>query len=223
MNLKLVYIAPTLFATLFLVGSLWGQVEEVDIILGDSIQIIKTHQPPFSPTNVVFVENFGTIPDPVSASLDSIVVNEQGNAFLAYLKLKLDVTAEAGEVYDKALSLIYLSGQSTATFEHQFRISAKSVTSTGEFLSVAKVALFQNFPNPASTSTTIEFFLPGRRQVSIWLFNQLGQRVRALVDGQYLAGHHQLTFDCAKLPAGLYFYTLTTKGFSASKRLLVTR
>jgi len=216
------YIAPTLFATLFLVSSLWGQVEEVDIIIGDSIQIIKTHQPPFAPTQVTFVESF-TIPDPVDASIDSIRVNEQGNALLAYIKLKLNETAVAGESYQKNVTLLYLAGQSSAAYEHKFIVLAKSVTPVTDSQSSSLATLFQNYPNPVSGNTTIEFFIPERQHVELVLYNQFGQAVKTFLDASQLAGYHEVNLDCSGLPAGQYFYKMRTASYSISKQLMVIK
>lgn len=222
MKFNYFYLAVGLINTFFLPASIFGQVEEVEITIGDSIQIVKTHQPPFSPLQVTFVESF-TIPDPVDASIDSIRVNEQGNALLAYIKLKLKETAVAGERYQKNVTLLYLAGQSSMAFEHKFSVLAKSLTPIDDITPQQGLALFQNYPNPVRSFTTIKFFVPEAQYVNVVVYNQLGQRIETLVDHYKLSGHHEATFDGSSLPGGKYIYKMTTKELSIAKQFLLIK
>ncbi len=65
-------------------------------------------------------------------------------------------------------------------------------------------ALFQNYPNPFNPTTTIKFALPVRSQVSITVYNVLGQRVSTLVDGTVEAGYHLVSWT-ANVASGVYF------------------
>lgn len=222
MKFKFSYLVVVLLNTILLPASIFGQVEEVEITIGDSIQIVKTHQPPFSPLQVTFVESF-TIPDPVDASIDSIRVNEQGNALLAYIKLKLKETAVAGERYQKNVTLLYLAGQSSASFEHKFSVLANSLTPIDDITPQQGVVLFQNYPNPVRSFTTIEYVVPEAQYVNMEVYNQLGQKIKTLVDQYTLAGHYEATFDGSRLPGGKYIYKMTTKELSIAKQFLLIK
>lgn len=72
------------------------------------------------------------------------------------------------------------------------------------------VELMQNYPNPFNPTTTIRFGLPHADQVTLELYNLLGQRVAVLLNEQRKAGYHSITVDFSQLPTGLYFYSLRT-------------
>ncbi len=73
--------------------------------------------------------------------------------------------------------------------------------------------LEQNYPNPFNPSTTIEFTLPERANVTLEVFNLLGQLVRTLHLGVLNAGVHRIQWDGRDeagnpAPSGIYFYRL---------------
>lgn len=71
-------------------------------------------------------------------------------------------------------------------------------------------ALAQNYPNPFNPSTIINFSVPVESNISLSVFNILGQEVNVLVDNQIQqAGSYNLTFDARNLPSGIYFYRMT--------------
>jgi hypothetical protein len=85
-----------------------------------------------------------------------------------------------------------------------------------------KFALSQNYPNPFNPSTKIEFDIPKAGNVSLKIFNLLGQEVASLVDGTSNAGHFVAQFDAARLSSGVYFYRLqSVSGMIVRKMLLL--
>ena len=83
-------------------------------------------------------------------------------------------------------------------------------------------SLSQNYPNPLNPATTIEFSPPKAAQVSLKVYNMLGQEVATLVNGQMGAGNYSTKFDATKLASGTYIYRLTADNFvTASKMLLL--
>ena len=55
--------------------------------------------------------------------------------------------------------------------------------------------LLQNYPNPFNPTTTINFEIPVRENVSLIIYNTLGQKVRTLIDGSRSAGHYHVSWD----------------------------
>jgi hypothetical protein len=68
----------------------------------------------------------------------------------------------------------------------------------------------QNHPNPFSSVTTIRYRLPADAQVSLSVYNLLGQRIAQLVNGRMSAGEHAVTFEASDRAAGIYLYILKT-------------
>ena len=80
--------------------------------------------------------------------------------------------------------------------------------------------LTQNYPNPFSGATAIQFSLPAQSHVRLRVYNHLGQEVATLVDGRMEAGMHVVPFDASGLASGTYFYRLT-HGSVAETRAMV--
>lgn len=85
------------------------------------------------------------------------------------------------------------------------------------------IELSQNYPNPFNPSTTIRYALPTRSQVTIRVFNSLGESVATLVHGEQDAGYHEVRFDGANLPSGVYLCSLQSGAFMETKRLLLLK
>lgn len=83
--------------------------------------------------------------------------------------------------------------------------------------------LSQNFPNPFNPSTTIRYGLPARSHVTIRVFNTLGEAVATLVHGEQDAGYHEVRFDGANLPSGVYMCRMQSGDHAATKKLLLVR
>lgn len=76
--------------------------------------------------------------------------------------------------------------------------------------------LTQNYPNPFNSSTIIQYSLPEQAQVSVDIFNMLGQKISRLVEEEQVAGQYELrwngTDDWSQIvPSGVYFYRLNAK------------
>jgi hypothetical protein len=71
-------------------------------------------------------------------------------------------------------------------------------------------ALSQAYPNPFNPSTTVDFTLAQSGNVSLKVYNVLGQMVKAVVDNEYKTkGVHHYQIMMNDLPSTVYFYTLT--------------
>ena len=72
--------------------------------------------------------------------------------------------------------------------------------------------LMQNFPNPFNPTTTIEFDLPVDANVTLKIYNILGEEVGELLNYQaYRAGSQRLDFDASGLASGVYFYRIVAE------------
>lgn len=83
--------------------------------------------------------------------------------------------------------------------------------------------LGQNYPNPFNPTTYIALHLPKPTHVNLSVFNVIGQKVMALVDGEMSAGDHQLAVDGSQLPSGVYLYMLRTRDYTATRRMVLLK
>ena len=90
-------------------------------------------------------------------------------------------------------------------------------------LSDTEYILMQNMPNPFKDKTNIEFYLPETSEISLKVYNLLGEEIAVLATGIYEASTHNLEFKSANLKQGAYFYKLQTCEFSITKSMLIVR
>lgn len=86
----------------------------------------------------------------------------------------------------------------------------------------------QNYPNPFNPTTLISFSLPVDANVSLKIFNALGQEVANLIEGNLVSGFHELNFDATELTSGVYFYKIEASGidgrnFTSVKKMILTK
>ncbi len=86
-----------------------------------------------------------------------------------------------------------------------------------------QIMLEQNYPNPFNPSTMIRFDLPSRSQVTLAVFNTLGQQVAELINGEVEAGYHEVTFNASSLASGVYFYRIQAGNFNQARKLILLR
>jgi hypothetical protein len=84
-------------------------------------------------------------------------------------------------------------------------------------------AMAQNYPNPFNPSTTIRFSLPVASNVTLKVFNVVGQEVGTLVAGNMLAGRHEVSFDASRLGSGVYMYKIIAGNFVSTKKMLLLK
>ncbi|HZV12192.1 MAG TPA: T9SS type A sorting domain-containing protein [Candidatus Kapabacteria bacterium] len=75
--------------------------------------------------------------------------------------------------------------------------------------SPVQLSLSQNYPNPFSGVTNVEFSIPNEETVTLKVYNALGEVVATLIHDIESAGVHNATFNADQLQNGIYFYRLT--------------
>ncbi|MEJ2196911.1 MAG: T9SS type A sorting domain-containing protein, partial [Ignavibacteriaceae bacterium] len=83
--------------------------------------------------------------------------------------------------------------------------------------------LSQNYPNPFNPSTTIEYSLPEQANVSVTIYDALGNELEILFSGEETAGIHQVTWNASNYASGIYFYRMTSEKFVQVKKMLLLK
>lgn len=87
----------------------------------------------------------------------------------------------------------------------------------------AAFGLQQNYPNPFNPSTTIRFTLPVREQVTLKVYNLLGQEVATLANETLNAGESMVRFDGSRLASGVYLYRIQAGGSTLTRRMTLVK
>ena len=88
--------------------------------------------------------------------------------------------------------------------------------------------LHDNYPNPFNPKTQIRFDIPKVSNVTLTIYNMLGQKVRTFTMQSVPAGYHALTWNATNdygvpVSAGLYLYQLQTEGFVQTKKMILLK
>jgi len=84
-------------------------------------------------------------------------------------------------------------------------------------------SLSQNYPNPFNPATKISFSLPNASHVRMVVFDVTGKVVETIVDENLSPGSFEVDFDAGKLTSGVYFYRITTEGFTDTKKMILVK
>ena len=84
-------------------------------------------------------------------------------------------------------------------------------------------SLSQNYPNPFNPATRISYELPVSGLVTLKVFDILGRELSTLVNEEKAAGKYQVDFSSSSLSSGIYFYTLTSREYSKTRKMVLLR
>ena len=115
----------------------------------------------------------------------------------------------------------YVCGSYGNVFKYQ-----ESLTGIGNFTNEIPETyeLHQNYPNPFNPTTTIQFGLPEKGNVTLKVYDIMGRVVSTLFNNEGLkAGIFKYTFDGSKLSSGVYIYSLVidNKLIDTKKMLMI--
>ncbi len=89
-------------------------------------------------------------------------------------------------------------------------------------------AVAQNFPNPFNPTTEIQYAIPQPENVTLEIYNSVGQKVRTLVSQQQEAGIYTVTWNATndagkRVGSGVYFYHVTAGSQQSIKKMLLIK
>ncbi|MBP1683250.1 MAG: repeat protein [Ignavibacteriaceae bacterium] len=89
--------------------------------------------------------------------------------------------------------------------------------------SVNEFVLFQNYPNPFNPSTVISYQLPVNGNVTLIVYDVLGNEVSTLINEEKPAGNYEVEFSAEGLTSGIYFYKLQAGSVTETKKMILMR
>ena len=130
----------------------------------------------------------------------------------------------------------YLDRNLAAGVNHAYRLKQIDFNGAYEYSDVVNVgstiptefALEQNYPNPFNPTTNIAYAVPVKSNVTLDVYNLIGQKVITLFEGEVEAGKHTAQFNASSISSGIYLFKLTAVGengaqFSSSKKMTLLK
>ena len=83
--------------------------------------------------------------------------------------------------------------------------------------------LEQNYPNPFNPETKIQFSVPENAEVSLVIYDAIGNEIETLVSGQMAPGKYSYSWNASKYASGIYFYKLTSSNFVKVNKMVLIK
>ena len=121
------------------------------------------------------------------------------------------------------IDTVKITGNDRVVFVNRYEyLSTESEGIPTEF------ALHENYPNPFNPTTTLRFDLPELSDLTLTIYNMLGQRVRTFNMQGTAAGYHTITWDATndfgeQVGAGVYLYQLQAKDFVKTRKMVLLK
>ena len=114
------------------------------------------------------------------------------------------------------------SGERTITVDVSEMLGIDGLSLPTEF------ALHNNYPNPFNPVTNIIYDIPEVTDVTLEIYNVMGQRVRTLAQGSHEPGRYQIVWNATNdfgqgLSSGMYIYRIQAGDFVSVKKLVLMK
>jgi hypothetical protein len=131
-----------------------------------------------------------------------------------FIPLTTSASTETGGTQDNPMSHYYVSGLG-------FNENAYIIQEVETINAISATSVSQNYPNPFNSNTQISLTLNKKANVSIEVFNLVGQKVMAISPRSMEAGNHSVSINASGLNAGTYIYTVIANGERVSRKMSV--
>ncbi len=86
-----------------------------------------------------------------------------------------------------------------------------------------KYSLEQNYPNPFNPETIIKFSIPKDAETKITVSDISGKEISVLLNRFIRAGRYEISFNGAAYSRGIYFYTISSDGFTETRKMILIK
>ncbi len=84
-------------------------------------------------------------------------------------------------------------------------------------------ALHQNYPNPFNPVTKIKFDIPKFANVTVKVYDVIGNEIAQVFAGDLAAGYYEADFNASSYASGVYFYKIDAGDFTSVKRMVLVK
>ncbi|GIK22425.1 MAG: hypothetical protein BroJett005_18390 [Ignavibacteriota bacterium] len=162
--------------------------------------------------------------------LHSIVANPEAQIFIDYLNNNFHLLQNAQAVdvgTNLVLPIVYEDLDNISRPQGSgFDIGCYEFTNTvsvDEKVVPQSFQLFQNYPNPFNPETVISYQISVSSDVTLKVYNILGNEIATLVDEEKPAGKYVVSFDGRTLTSGIYFYRLQAGSLAQTKSMMLIK
>jgi uncharacterized delta-60 repeat protein len=152
---------------------------------------------------------FGAVPEPITLQLTGL-----GEDY--YVMVSVEDSLQGGGVVLEG----FLANGEQITY--QIELNPLSVEKI-EALNPNGFTLAQNYPNPFNPVTTIQFSIPQRSNVTLKVYDILGNEVATLVNEEKDRGVYSVNFSASGLASGMYLYRLQAGSFIETKKMILIK
>ena len=164
---------------------------------------------------------------------DSVVINNlKSGENLVAIEVHKALESNNGTSFDTQLinqnyQVIYPLGSEWLYYDDGFKpesqIIDKITDLKQELLKPAEFSLNQNYPNPFNPTTKISFSIDKKLELSLAIYNSLGEKVEQLIDATYNSGSFEIEWNAKEYSSGIYFYQLSSGNKIISKKCIILK
>ena len=190
----------------------WGA--STDAADGDSIEYLLFAKIGVNPPEEVF----DTTSTSVQITYQELVENVfEPFPMLSRATVKFTIVATDG------IDTVNVTGDDRVLFVNRYEY----LSTEGEGVPV-EFALHENYPNPFNPTTTLRFDLPEGSNLTLTIYNMLGQKVRTFNMQSTPAGYHSVKWNATNdygdpVGAGVYLYQLQAKNFVKTRKMVLLK
>ncbi|MDZ7625229.1 MAG: T9SS type A sorting domain-containing protein [Ignavibacteriaceae bacterium] len=195
-------------------------INETQLRQNDSLYITELNQSEF------VIKNYGT------AKTYTLELNDRSSLEQEIFEYPLvDLQANSAQtlqpnwdnLYGSQLMILIDLGID-GTIDDTLRLdNTVNVEDQGSLLSPNNYNLAQNYPNPFNPSTTIQFSIPQRSNVTLKVYDVLGNEVTTLVNEEKERGVYTISFNASALASGMYLYRIQAGLFVETKKMILLK
>jgi hypothetical protein len=168
-------------------------------------------------TNIIYVVGMTTTANSCKRSLDGgttwTTVTTGGISGISHL--------DAFKASDNVIHVFAVAGDGSC-IRYRDSVLITGINNNNSNIPV-EYSLNQNYPNPFNPTTTIEYALPKSSNVTLKVYDMLGNEVRTVVNEYKTAGNYKVNFDASTLSSGVYFYRIVAGDFTDAKKMTLVK
>ena len=188
----------------------WAESKSVDL---DSIHYLVYAKIGVYPVEEIYDTTVTTLPLTYQEFLENVFEETPGNG----VTVKFSVSATDGK------DTVKVSGDDRVVYVNRYEyLSTESEGIPTVF------ALHENYPNPFNPTTTLRFDLPEVSDITLTIYNMLGQRVKTFNMNDTPAGFHSIKWNAINdygdpVGAGVYLYQLRANQYLETRKMVLLK